>query len=153
VPCRWHTHRERERERERAGVSASDRFFPSPRLWRGRPACTSLRHQRRTGARLLLRDVNLDGAACRVIQEGRPRHIGILALEAVIGTRSLRQDYYKGFLSPHPGALALLLHLLSVYLDTDLTRAEKTAQLRTCLLNVRTSMVHWTRAKCTREDC
>lgn len=40
-------------------------------------------------SRLLLRDVNLDGAACRVIQEGRPRHIGILALEAVIGARSL----------------------------------------------------------------
>lgn len=50
----------------------------------GTPVCTTLHHR----ARLLLRDVNLDGAACRVIQEGRPRHIGILALEAVIGARS-----------------------------------------------------------------
>jgi len=57
--------------------------------------CTTLYHR----ARLLLRDVNLDGAACRVIQEGRPRHIGILALEAVIGARSLREGYYKGSLS------------------------------------------------------
>lgn len=45
---------------------------------------------------LLLRDVNLDEAACRVIQEGRPRHIGILALEAVIG--ALWEGYYKGTL-------------------------------------------------------
>jgi len=57
--------------------------------------CTTLHHR----ARLLLRDVNLDGAACRVIQEGRPRHIGILALEAVIGARSLWEGYYKGSLS------------------------------------------------------
>lgn len=76
--------RERERERARRGVASWIVSSLRLGLREGNPVCTTLHHR----ARLLLRDVNLDGAACRVIQEGRPRHIGILALEAVIGARS-----------------------------------------------------------------